>query len=154
MWIISGKLKESYRARGLIFDFSFSEDLHIREAVFDNATVVSSDRGLDINRAPDDAGRRMCRTGKILYYETKVELAAAAAAAAATLTFPDQTKPVQLSTKAPLKGYVSSLPTVTGIVNSVFTSKGYGFVSVVSEGSQLELHCRMAASAAGPALPR
>ena len=84
--------------------------------------------------------------GKILCYETRVDTTAGAGC-----TLPDLTMTAKPCTTAPLKSYVSSLPKVTGIVLNVFPTRGYGFVSVFCEGSQLELYFRVSATVRGHA---
>ena len=54
---------------GLRLSVAYSEDLHVRELAFSKGVVASSDRGLDLYRAPDADGARACRSCAIVCYE-------------------------------------------------------------------------------------
>ena len=119
-------LKASYADRGLTVEFSFDAELHVREMVYENSTVIISDRGLDIYRAPDSLGKT-CRSGQILYFEVSPERA------------PSTTARATPTAKAPC---AKRRPTLRiGTISTTFDSRGYGFLAapLVPEGVYVRL---------------
>ena len=62
-------LRKEFAELGLSLEVVFLDELHLRELVYNSGVTISSDRSLDIFKAPSEDGLRRCREGKILYFE-------------------------------------------------------------------------------------
>merc|ERR1719401_2916119 len=110
--------------RDLTINVDFEPELHLREIIFSNGIVISSDRGLDIFRGEDDGGSRLCKLTRVHYFEL----------ASAMVPRPQHNEkrfPLgpTYHAKDKIKHYFDSLPRVTGIVTDFSMNKGYGFLA-------------------------
>jgi len=138
-------LVKKYSAMNLVISVAYVQDLHLRELVYSNGIVISSDRGLDLFQAPSHTGLRCCRNSTVHYFEQDAAAIASSANIAATLaaeakqSLQDQVTKDVNQIKALLQTDAASPPAGAALedlrhqvenmqVADVVTSLGYAFL--------------------------